>query len=450
MPLERYSKGYHIVRSYIHITLRNLFLKDVEVRGLENIDPNKPMILAANHQNALVDALLVGTSIKQQVLFLARADIFEKPIITKILRYFKMLPVYRIRDGYDSLKKNEDIFDQCVKYLGANSTLILFPEGNHADKRHFRSLKKGLARIAFEAESKNDFKLGLQVIPVGVDYSHYRKFRSKATVIIGDPIEISSLKEVYDQSPQKGMRQLNLAIAKGIEPNMIEIPWMDVYDSIMKHRIIYSEKFHMTSGSAKKGLLERFDSHKKLIAILGPWMEKEPEKAAELNKKADEYFEGLNKLNFRDHVIQKAPYSAFNLFIMSLGTLLMLPIYLYGLINNYLIFKIPDYFVMKVIKDTQFRSSIAYAMTFFVMIPIFYTIQTILVAIFTTGWLIPVLYLLSLVPIGLFAIHYSFWYKKLRSRWKVVFMSSGKKNKLADIFDLRKSIVKSLDEITAR
>jgi len=173
-PLGKYSKGYQFLRAYIHITLRNLFLKDVEVRGIEKIDPKKPIILAPNHQNALVDALLVATSIKQQPVFLARADIFEKPIIVKILRYLKMLPVYRIRDGFDTLKKNEDIFEQCVNFLGGKNTLILFPEGNHANKRHFRPLKKGLARIAFEAESKNDFNLGLQVIPVGVDYSNYR------------------------------------------------------------------------------------------------------------------------------------------------------------------------------------------------------------------------------------------------------------------------------------
>ncbi len=438
-----------MLRSWVNFTLRNLFLRDVEVRGLENIDPNKPIILAPNHQNALLDALLTGTSIKQQPVFLARADIFEKPLVVAILRYLKMLPVYRIRDGFDSLKKNEDIFDQCVDYLASKNTLILFPEGNHADKRHFRPLKKGLARIAFEAEKKNDFQLGLQVIPVGIDYSDYRKFRSRATVIFGEPIEMSSFQSLYKENPQKGLRQLNMAIQKGIEPLMIEIPWMEVYDSIMKHRIVYSERFHMNLGSGEKGLLPRFDSNKKLISILGNWMEKEPEKAAQLNKKADSYFEKLQELNFRDHVVYKAPYSVLGLLFMSIGTILLLPLYLFGLINNYLIFKIPDYYVMANIKDTQFRSSIAYTMAFVLLLPLLYVIQTILVAVFTNGWWIPLLYLLSLIPAGLFSIHYSFWYKKLSSRWKVVFMSGKRKNKMTDLNNLRKSIVAKLDEITA-
>ena len=133
---------------------------------------------------------------------------------------------------------------------------------------------------------------------------------------------------------------------------------------------------------------------------------------------------------------------------MSIGTILLLPLYLFGLINNYLIFKIPDYYVMANIKDTQFRSSIAYAMAFVVLLPLLYLIQTILVAIFTSEWWIPLLYLLSLIPAGLFSIHYSFWYKKLRSRWKVVFMSGKRKNKMSDLINLRKEIVDTLDEIT--
>ena len=448
-PLGRYSKGYHLLRSWINFTLRILFLKDVEVRGLENIDPNKPIILAPNHQNALLDALLTGTSIKQQPVFLARADIFEKPFIVSILRYFKLLAVYRIRDGFDSLKNNEDIFNQCVDYLGSNNTLILFPEGNHADKRHFRTIKKGLARIAFETEKKYDFKLGLQVIPVGLDYSDYRKFRSRATVIFGEPIEISSFQEIYEENLPKALRQLNMAIQEGIEPHMIEIPWMDTYDSIMQLRLVYSEHFHMKFGSAEKGLLPRFDSNKKLISILGPWMENEPDKAAELNKKTDSYFQLLRKFNFRDHVVNKAPYSVLGLTFMSIGTILLLPLYLFGLINNYLIFKIPDYYVMANIKDTQFRSSIAYVMAFVILLPILYLVQTILVAIFTTGWWIPLLYLSSLIPAGLFSIHYSFWYKKLYSRWKAVFMSGKRKTAMAGLIDLRKSIIDTLDDITA-
>lgn len=438
-----------MARYWVMFTLGKLFFYKIEVRGLEKINPDKPIILAPNHQNALIDALLVAISIRQQPVFLARADIFEKDLVVKILRFLRMLPVYRIRDGFDTLKKNEAIFEQCVDYLSNRNTLILFPEGNHGDKRHFRPLKKGLARIAFEAEKKHDFNLGLQVIPVGIDYHDYRKFRGKATIRIGDPIEMKSLEEMYNENPQKGLRNLNLRIQEGIEPFMIEIPWVDQYDDIMNIRSIYGEYFHLKEGGAKKGLLPRFDSHKKLISILGSKIEKDPDIFSEIGSKIKNYFTELSKFNFRDHVITKAPYSFFSLLMNSLAMIVLLPVYLYGLINNYVIFKVPESFTLTKIKDPQFRSSIAYGMAFVAMLPILYTLQTILVAIFTTGWWIPLLYLASLIPAGLFAIHYSFWFKKLWSRWKYVTIRGDKKTKLTELISSRKSIIETLDQLTS-
>ncbi len=447
-PIKRYSTGYQLTRYWIRFTLGTLFFKRFEIKGLEKIDPNKPIILAPNHQNALIDALLVGISLKQQPVFLARADIFENDIIVAILRFLRMLPVYRIRDGFDSLKKNEDIFDQCVEYLGNKNTLILFPEGNHGSKRHYRPLKKGLARIAFEAEKKHDFKLGIQVIPVGIDYADYRKFRGKTSVRIGDPIELKDLRDLYEENPQKGLRNLNLLITKGIEPHMIEIPWMEQYDNVMNIREVYGEHFHLkTGGTPKKNLLSRFDSHKKLISLLGGIIEKAPEKSEDIGGKAKIYFKKLDKLNFRDHVLGKSPYSGFNLLLQSLAMLITLPLYLYGMINNFLVFKIPDYITIKKIKDYQFRSSIAYALAFVALLPILYIIQLILVMIFTPTWWIPLLYFLSLIPSGLLAIQYSFWYKKMRSKWKFFFLAAKKNSSLSDLIELRKSIIDSLDEI---
>ena len=449
-PIKRYSKGYQLARYWVKFTLGKLFFSRVEIRGLEKIDTNKPIILAPNHQNALIDALIIGISLKQQPVFLARADIFENDIIVTILRFLRMLPVYRIRDGFDSLKKNEAIFDQCVEYLGAKNTLILFPEGNHGDKRHFRQLKKGLGRIAFEAEKKHDFELGLQVIPIGIDYLDYRKFRGKASIRIGDPIEMSSLRELYDENPQRGLRNLNLLIQKNIEPYMIEIPWMDHYDDIMNIRSVYGEHFHLKKGgNPDKKLLPRFDSHKELISKLSHVLEKTPKKIEEIGSEIGKYLGLLDKYNFRDHVLTKAPYSVPVLILKSIGMLIAFPFFLYGLINNYLIFKIPEYFTLTKIKDTQFRSSIAYALAFIALLPILYTIQTILVAVFTTGWWIPLLYLASLIPFGLFAINYSFWFKKLRSKWKYTLLKGKKNQELNDLRAFRKSIIESLDKLTA-
>lgn len=447
--IGQFSIGYQFLRYWIKFSLLKLFYKKVEVCGLEKVDPKKPIIFAPNHQNALLDALLLVTSLKQQPIFLARADIFEKPILVRIFRFFKMLPVYRIRDGFDTLKKNEEIFDECVQALSDHSTLILFPEGNHAGLKRIRPLKKGLARIAFEAEARNDFKLGLQVIPVGIDYYDYRKFRSKVSVIFGDPIEMQAFKEVYEENQQVGLRQLNMAITDGIKPHMIEIPWPETYDFIMKIRDIFGERYHKKFGNGKRGLLDKFSSHKKLISTLGKYFEEHQDEIESINSKMDFYLKKVKEYNFRDHVFARAPYSLFSLFLRSILMLVLLPVYLFGAINNYIIFKVPDWFTTKKIRDAMFRSSIAYGSAFLVLLPILYAIQTTIVAIFTPTWWIPVLYLLSLIPAGLFAIHYSFWYKKLVAMWRFSRLDSRKNQDILKMKETRKWLIEKFDSIIA-
>ncbi len=107
--IERFSKRYAVLKSILKIWHNNFFYRRVIVLGRDNIDPNDNLIFAPNHQNALMDALAVLFTLKGQPVFLARADIFKKRFIASILYSFKLLPVYRIRDGFGTLKENDDI-----------------------------------------------------------------------------------------------------------------------------------------------------------------------------------------------------------------------------------------------------------------------------------------------------------------------------------------------------
>ena len=92
------SKRYGVLKQitgFIH----HLFYRRIFVHGIENIPTDKPVIFAPNHQNALMDPLIILYTTPFQTYFLARADIFKRPMLRKLFTFFKMLPVYRIRDG---------------------------------------------------------------------------------------------------------------------------------------------------------------------------------------------------------------------------------------------------------------------------------------------------------------------------------------------------------------
>ena len=124
------------------------------------------MLITPNHQNALSDPMSILLHIPLQPVWLASADIFKNGMLTAILRFLKIMPVYRLRDGKENLAKNETTFDNSVKVLQNNGALALFPEGAHTGKRQMMAHKKAAPRIVFMAEEKADENLDIQIIPI--------------------------------------------------------------------------------------------------------------------------------------------------------------------------------------------------------------------------------------------------------------------------------------------
>ena len=230
--IEKYSTRYAIVKSFANFWHNNFFYRRVIVVGRDNINPNDYLIFAPNHQNALMDALAVLFTHKGQPVFLARADIFKRKFIASILYFLKILPVYRIRDGFDALKSNDVIFDKTIDVLKNKNGLVMLPEGNHEGIHRLRQLKKGICRIAFQADEATGFNLNIKIIPVGIEFSNYFRVRQVLTVVYGKPIEISQYYDSYKKNPQRAMNELRDLLSFEMEKNMVHIESEEDYEAI--------------------------------------------------------------------------------------------------------------------------------------------------------------------------------------------------------------------------
>jgi len=170
--IEKYSARYALLKTFAGFWHNNVFYRKVIVHGRENINPDHHLIFAPNHQNALMDALAVLFTHKGQPIFLARADIFKRKSIAAILYFLKILPVYRIRDGFSSLKSNDEIFSKTIDVLKHKNGLVILPEGDHSGFRRLRQLKKGICRIAFQSDEATGYNLKIKIIPVGIEFSN--------------------------------------------------------------------------------------------------------------------------------------------------------------------------------------------------------------------------------------------------------------------------------------
>ena len=201
------------VRSYINLGLF-FYFRRVHIYNVNLIPKDKPVLLLANHQNALLDALLIATKSNRYAYFLTRAGVFKNPIITKILKSLQMLPVFRIRDGWSNLSNNKAIFNTCTQLFNKNEAIVIFPEGNHNIKRTVRPLSKGFIRIIFDT-FKEYPDTDLQLIPVGLNYANAEKFPDSASLFFGEPITAKNfILENKNKTVLKLKKQIRIEISK--------------------------------------------------------------------------------------------------------------------------------------------------------------------------------------------------------------------------------------------
>jgi len=180
---------YHIIKFYIRTGLF-FFFKKINVFGTNNIPKKGAVLFVSNHKNALIDPILIATTTTRNIHFLTRASAFKLKLVKWLLSTVNMLPIYRLRDGKETLAKNNEIFNKCYSLLGKKRSLLIFPEGTHDIKRWVRPLSKGFTRITFGALENNP-GLDLKIVPIGLNYNNADKFAESVTIIYGDPIHVN-------------------------------------------------------------------------------------------------------------------------------------------------------------------------------------------------------------------------------------------------------------------
>ena len=220
---------YQFIHWWVKTALR-IFFKNINVVGTENIPPNQPVIFAVNHQNALLDALLMAVFMKQPIFFMTRADVFKKRWIANILKSLHLIPIYRIRDGYSTISQNELIFKHCFSLLSQNRHLLIFPEGSHCYQRHLRPLKKGVARMAVEATLHTN--RDVLIIPVGINYESHKHSRTNVQIQVQSPISTQEHLKLVDGNSAKAINNILVDVEKSMKASIVEISQMNVYSEI--------------------------------------------------------------------------------------------------------------------------------------------------------------------------------------------------------------------------
>jgi 1-acyl-sn-glycerol-3-phosphate acyltransferase len=401
--------------------MHRLYYRRITVIGRQRIPKDAALLLAPNHQNALMDALAAAFALNRPVGFLARADIFKKPVIAALLNFMRILPVYRIRDGFGSLDNNKDTFGKTVAAIESGISICILPEGNHDGHKRLRPLKKGIFRVAFQAEDTSKKYLNLHVIPVGIDYSDYFHAGSDLLVVFGKPICIQDFVKAYHQSEQHTITMLTAQLAGHMREVMIDIPEED-YELIRRVSEIYEPILWKKEGE-KRNAYQKFLIKQRIIATAVRVFASHPHIADHIEDSFYDYDQVLTPLRIPDFLMERKEPHFVQLLAETLLYLALAPLYLYGLILNFIPFRIPVRIANRV-KDPNFKSSVQFGIAL-LLFPIYYLLLTGLCALFTRGALIPMAFAFSLPVSGLFSFYYYSWFRlliqKIRLRWLKMF-----------------------------
>lgn len=410
--MENWSPGYEVLRTYVRFAFW-LSHKKVIVNGLENIPKEIPIIFAPNHQNALMDPLALVCTNPNQTVWLARADIFKAKIARSALKFIKMLPIYRIRDGKDNLSNNELIFSQVIQILEAKRSIGLFPEAAHSFKRQMLPHQKAVPRIALEAEEKNNFRLELQIVPVGIFYDHYWQFNRTLIVNYGQPIRVDKYQDEFIENPQKAMLSLRDEIYERLCELTIHIDSKKYYQEYELIRELVGQEHSKSKNLNLNKRLNHFYAEKNLLSKLEKLETDQPEIAQKLLDETGNYFKEMKTAGVTDKQIRIAENSTlFSFFVRIVSALISFPVFLFGFFLNALPFYYPRIFIHGKVKDKAFLSTFNFAAGL-IIYPIAYFLEAGLIFILSKSILIALIVFFLMPFSGKIAYKLLLFYKDL-------------------------------------
>jgi len=199
--------------------LVRVFFRSIEIQDGENLPASGPVVLVANHTNGLVDGLLLMATLGRYPRFLGKSTLFKIPPLWPFLKLSGVIPVYRTMDAGTG-DHNLSAFATSHALLRTGGMVAVFPEGISHDEPALQPLRTGAARIALEAAGEGAEEL--VAVAVGLVYDAKARFRSRALVRVGAPVDVSRWVADYRREERATVRALTEDLAAqiaGVSPS---------------------------------------------------------------------------------------------------------------------------------------------------------------------------------------------------------------------------------------
>ncbi|SMN20967.1 similar to Saccharomyces cerevisiae YBL011W SCT1 Glycerol 3-phosphate/dihydroxyacetone phosphate dual substrate-specific sn-1 acyltransferase of the glycerolipid biosynthesis pathway [Maudiozyma saulgeensis] len=193
------------------------------------------------------------------------------------------------------------VYHKVFEHLANDSCIGIFPEGGSHDRTDLLPIKAGVAIMALGCMDKHP-DVNVKIVPCGMNYFHAHRFRSRAVVEFGEPIEISrDLVEKYHQpeTNRDAVKTLLDEITEGLKAVTVTCKDYETLMIVQAMRRLYSTRFNQKLPLSmivemNRRIVKGYESHREELEV------------KELGEDILKYNEKLNYYNVADHSVETA------------------------------------------------------------------------------------------------------------------------------------------------
>lgn len=192
---------YRLLRWFTGIAL-HWFYSSIQVTGRERIPSSGPVIVAASHHNALVDALIAGWIAPRRLTLTAKATLMDNAFLAWLFPLVGVVPLRRAKDEAarnggltPSVERNAGAFVHILDVLERGRMVLIFPEGISHSNPELAPLKSGASRLALEARDRRKIP-NLQIIPLGLSFEDKGNPGTAVLAEVGQAISMDAAGEI--------------------------------------------------------------------------------------------------------------------------------------------------------------------------------------------------------------------------------------------------------------
>lgn len=287
---------YRTIRFIVKYLYIKLVFYKVEKNGWDKIPKDVPLLFAVTHPLMYIDAVVLASVYKKPLYFITKSTVFNTPFKKWLFSKFNMIPVVRKQDAPKGKTfSNKDMFVHCINTLTKGGDILIFSEGTSIWERKLRSIKSGTARIALETEVANDFNLGVQIVPVALNYTQINSVFPSVCIEVGDPILVKDYKDEYLENSTKTAQKVTRKIEEEISQRYFTLPELEDEKPLTQAVMMYTE---ISAHKRKQPLNAYF---KKLNLGLDYVNQLTDEKVDGLREKVTNYHHDLEQKKISDY-----------------------------------------------------------------------------------------------------------------------------------------------------